>query len=216
MALLTNDDLVEAVQGWLFGRSDLASRAPDFIRMCEAKFNRKLDHPKMDQRATATINLNSDEPEFMSLPGDIVYMKRVRITTLPGKPKLKFTTLHQIQHLREENGDATGQPEWFAIVGDEMEFCPTPDQAYGLEMVYRKVVPALAAQGSGTNWLYALAPDAYLYGALLEAAAFLHEDERITVWANGFEGAITDLNGTGEKQANNAGPLVRRSNRRAY
>ncbi len=49
---------------------------PDFIRLCEAKLNRDLRSNKMEKRATALVNMDSDEPEFVSLPSDFQTMRR--------------------------------------------------------------------------------------------------------------------------------------------
>ena len=37
------------------------------------------------------------------------------------------------------------QPRYFTVFGDEIEFAPTPDAAYTIEMVYRQNIPPLAA-----------------------------------------------------------------------
>jgi hypothetical protein len=51
---------------------------------------------------------------------------------------------------------------------------------YTIEMVYRKNIPAFAT--NDPNWLLTLAPDLYLYGALLESAPYIKEDGRIQTW----------------------------------
>jgi hypothetical protein len=45
-----------------------------------------------------------------------------------------------------------------------------------------------------SNWILRDHPDAYLYGALLQAAPFLRDDERIAVWGGLFERAIDGIN----------------------
>jgi hypothetical protein len=42
-ALATYTDLVNEVQDWLFGRTDIAAKVDTFIRLCEAKANRTLN-----------------------------------------------------------------------------------------------------------------------------------------------------------------------------
>ena len=44
------------------------------------------------------------------------------------------------------------------------------------------------------NWLLREHPDVYLYGALLQAAPFLRDDERIPVWRSFFIDAINSIN----------------------
>jgi hypothetical protein len=215
MALSNYSELVSEVGDWLFGRSQVAAKVPTFIRLFEGKANRTLFVRQMEERARATIDLGTDEPEFVTLPGTFQTMRRVRLIESSGKPRLKFATGAQLDDLRSKNGNETGTPVWFSIVGDEMELFPTPNTAVTIEMVYRKNIPALTASAP-TNWLLTLAPDLYLYGALLEAAPYLHEDERISTWASGAQGAIEALNQLSQKATYDAGPLVMRRKGRSY
>lgn len=222
MTIASNTDLIQRVQDWLFGRSDLAARVPDFITLFEAKANRKLLCRQMEGRVVATIDPTSSDPDFLLLPDDFQTMRRVRLVNsqIPSfgggknKPRLKFATGAQMDDLRQKNVP-TGAPIWFSIVGNEMELAPTPDFAYGVEMVYRNYLPPLGGEDAlgnliTTNWLLALAPDAYLYGALMEAAPYLHEDDRIAVWSSGVQSAFDDLNQLSDEASFNAGPLVMR------
>jgi len=184
----------------------LIARIPTFIQLAEAKFNRQLFVRQMEQRATALVNPASSEPEFISLPADFQSMRRVRLTDVAGKPCLEFRSGVQIDEYRFGTSNVAGRPRYFTVFGDELEFAPTPDAAYTIEMVYRKNIPPLAANES--NWLLTLAPDLYLYGALLESAPYIKEDGRIQTWALGFSAALNDLNNLGLTSTFNAGPMA--------
>jgi hypothetical protein len=217
VSISSYSDLIARCQDWLFGRTDLAARVPDFITMFEAKANRNLLCRQMEARAVAAVDLTSVEPEFICLPPDFHSMRRVRLLGAPttnGKPRLKFATGAQIDDLREKNV-APGVPLWFSIFGAEIELCPVPDNAYSVEMVYRTYLLPLGAVNA-TNWLLALAPDAYLYGTLMEAAPYLHEDDRIQVWSSGVSAAFDDLNKLSDEATFNAGPLTVRRKGRGY
>lgn len=208
MAISTYTELQTAVENWL-ARTDLDDRIPEFISLAEAKFNRALRCNQMEKRSTASIDTGTDDPEFIALPGDFQSMKRVRLSSVSGKPQLEFKAQAGMDEYRTSIGNLTGYPRYFTIMGDELELCPTPDSNYTIEMVYRAYIPALAS--NSTNWLLALAPDAYLYGALMEASAHIKEDERVTLWAAGLKQAIDGLNGLAMDQAFGAGPLVMRT-----
>jgi hypothetical protein len=212
----TYDDLVIQVGSYLFGRTDLQAQIPVFLRLFEAKVNRKLMCRQMETRVISTIDLTSVEPEFISLPPDFQTMRRVRLVngTDPKKPKLLFATGQQIDDLREKYPNP-GQPIYFSVFGSEMELLPVPNFAYQVEMVYRIYITPLTA-ASETNWLFDLAPDAYLYGTLMEVAPYLHDDERIPVWAQGVQAALDGLNTLSEQALYNAGPLVMRRRGRGY
>lgn len=208
MAIATYSDLCTAVANWLGGRSDLTSRIPEFIALAEAKFNRSLKCPQMETRSYTTVNTSSTEPEFVSLPGDFQTMRRIRLSGVTGKPQLSFVSQTQGDQIRYSRHNTTGRPAYFTVFGNEIELIPTPDSAYELEMVYRANIPALAS--NSTNWLLTLAPDAYLYGALLESAPYIKDDERVALWAAALTNTIDAINSLGLAQSFNAGPVSMR------
>lgn len=187
----------------------LIARIPTFVQLAEAKFNRLLFVRQMEERSTTTISTSTTEPEFISLPSDFQSMRRVRLSYVTGKPCLEFKSGTQMDEYRFGTGNVTGQPRYFTIFGTEIELAPTPDAAYTIEMVYRKNIPDLAT--NSTNWLLTLAPDLYLYGALLESAPYIKEDGRIQTWGSGFSAALDGLNNLGLTSTFNAGPMVVRT-----
>ncbi len=58
------------------------------------------------------------------------------------------------------------------------------------------------------NWLLINHPDAYLYGALMEAEPYMKNDQRIATWAQGLSAAIDAINSASNDAAFNAGPLA--------
>jgi hypothetical protein len=192
----------------------LIARIPSFIQLAEAKFNRQLFVRQMEQRSTAVVNLASSGPEFISLPSDFQSMRRVRLSSVAGKPSLEFRSGTQMDEYRFATADVAAQPHYFTVFGEELELAPTPDAAYTVEMIYRQNIPALASNAS--NWLLAMAPDLYLYGALMETAPYIKEDGRIQTWGLGFTSALNDLNNLGLASTFNAGPMTVRSSERVW
>ena len=184
----------------------LIARIPSFIQLAEAKLNRQLFMRQMELRSIAVVDLTSSEPEFVALPSDFQSMRRVRLSSVPGKPCLEFKSGTQMDEYRFATCDVTGQPRYFTVFGDEIELAPTPDATYTIEMVYRQNIPPLAS--NVTNWLLTLAPDIYLYGALLESAPYIKEDARIQTWGLGFASALGDLNNLGLTSTFNTGPMA--------
>lgn len=207
MAINTYATLVTAVTEWLAREEDgtLIARIPDFITLFEAKVNRDLFFTQMEKRSTTTVDLGSDEPEFITLPADFQTMRRIRLSSVSGKPAISFLSGTQIDDRRSYFNNITGQPTHYTIIGTEIELFPTPNDEYTIEMVYRANVPALSSSNTG-NWLLTLAPDFYLYGTLLESAPYIKEDGRIQTWALGYASALDGLNKLGERQSFDAGP----------
>lgn len=221
MAIQTLSDLTSSVGAWLFGRTDLTAVIPDFIALFEAEANRTLFVRQMEARAVATIDVTVPNVDFLPLPGDFQTMRRVRLLNATnGIKSLRYMTGGQMDDRRDRTVDTPGEPDFFSLYGSVIEFFPRPAQNYQLEMVYRTNLPALGSIVSGvqvtSNWLLTMAPDAYLFGTLTQAAPYLSDDERIPTWSAGMQKAIKQLNDLSEEALYNAGPLVQRSRRRGY
>jgi hypothetical protein len=184
----------------------LIARVPTFIQLFEAKMNRDLSCRQMEVRAKTLTDPTSTEPEFIALPADYQNMRRIRVTSIPGRPLITFMSTVQMQEFREKTGDVSDTPLYFTIFGNEIELAPTPDNVYTIEMIYRQSVPSLSDTNT-SNWLLQEAPDLYLYGTLMETAPAIKEDNRITTWAQLMVNARDSLNDSSANAEFNAGPL---------
>ena len=206
MSITSYAELQTAIGNWL-ARDDLTIRIPEFITLAEAKLNRQLRCQDSEVRAITTINLLSAEPEFISLPLDFQMMKSLRLQSVTGKPRVQFLAQEQLDDYRTSINDQVGRPLYFTVFGIELELAPTPDDSYVLEMIYRSVLPALSATNT-SNWLLEVAPDAYLYGALLEAAPYMRDNDQLQVWGSAFQATIEALNQQTQEAKYSAGPLA--------
>lgn len=183
MSLANYGALKAAVAGWL-RRTDLTEQIPDFIALAEAQMNRRVRARRKILRASSTI-----DAEFMGLPDDFAGVRTFRA----GTGTLACITPEQMAQLKDGAAAAAGEPTRYAIVGGEFEFDRVPAAPLDCEIAYAQAIPALS-DTAPTNWVLQACPDAYLYGALLQAAAYLKADERIETWAQLFATAIDDLN----------------------
>lgn len=94
----------------------------------------------------------------------------------------------------------TGAPQFYADYDyQHWLITPTPAAAQTLEVLYYEQ-PALLGDDNQQNWLTEYAPDLLLYAALLEAAPFLKNDERIQTWQAMYDRAAQALNGENLKR----------------
>ena len=63
---------------------------------------------------------------------------------------------------------------------------PTPDAAYNFEVLYYERIQPLDSSNQ-TNWFTIYAPQALLYGSLLQAMPFLKNDERMGMWQQQYD-----------------------------
>ncbi|UCC88210.1 MAG: hypothetical protein JSV81_02595 [Anaerolineales bacterium] len=184
MAITTYAELKSAVADWL-NRDDLDAAIPNFISLAEAQFNRTMRHRKMVTRSDATL----DTPYF-AVPADWLENIRFQLNTNPIVPLL-YVTPEQAAEERQKYS-ASGQPLFFSMVGQQFQVVPSPDTSYSAELLYYAKIPALS-DGNTTNWLLSESPDVYLYGALVQSAPYLKEDERISVWAGLYQRFFDDM-----------------------
>ena len=63
---------------------------------------------------------------------------------------------------------------------------PTPDTDYTFEVLYYERIQPLDSSNQ-TNWFTIYAPQALLYGSLLQAMPFLKNDERMPMWQQNYD-----------------------------
>ena len=189
MALSTFTELKDAVADWL-DRSDLTARIPDFITLAEARVNRDLRIRAMEVRSTMTTTAGK---QYFNLPTNYIQMRNIQLNTNPVTP-LEYITPEMLDRLY--GSSTTGKPRAYTLIGDEIQLSPIPDSTYSLEMAfYEKFAPLGDGTGGSvvSNWLTSNAPDVLLYGSLLEAEPFIKNDERIGLWVNAYNSAVTKI-----------------------
>lgn len=191
MSLANYADLISAIPDYLFGRSDLTARIPDFITLCEAQLNRRLRVQQMEGRFTSTLNQAGDATDaYLAAPTGMITFRRLALTSSTPIRLLEYMTPDEM-YSKWNDVNFRRPPKNYSIIGANIQFGPIPDQAYTIEGDYYQQLPPLAT--NSTNWLMTAFPDIYLYGSLKNAAPFIGNDSRITVWNQLFEQAVTEL-----------------------
>lgn len=202
MALSTYSELKASVADWL-NRSDLTSAITDFVSLAEAQMERKLRTRQMLSRATATI-----DTEYAAVPADFLESKSFKLNTNPVTA-LGFETIDSLDNLAVTYPSAS-KPLFFSVVGGQFRFLPVPDTSYTGELAYYAKLSKLSDSNT-TNWLLTAAPDAYLYGTLMQAAPYLQDDARITTWSALYMAALEDLQVSDDRSATSGGALIARA-----
>ena len=200
MAISTFAELSTAAANWL-DRSDLTDRIPEFIALAEARFNRVLRIRDMETVSTA-ISTAAGTREY-SLPTGFVQMKEFHLTTDPLTP-LAYITPEMMSRLWA--GSATGKPQVFTIIADNVRLGPSPDAVYTTSMLYYKTFTALSTDNTTSDML-TKNPDVYLYGTLLEAEPFIMNDARVPLWLAAFEKAVGDIQNQDNKDRHSGSQL---------
>lgn len=139
------------------------------------------------------------------IAGTSVYLKpdRWRDTvsmnfgTGPTSNRRKFIFPRSYEYCRTywPDSDERAEPEFYADYGfSAWLIVPTPVAAYPWEITYYQQPPFLDAVNQ-TNWLSDYAPDALLFGSLMQCEPFLKNDERLKTWGALYAQAVAGLNG---------------------
>jgi len=103
--------------------------------------------------------------------------------------------LRKYEYLREYAPDptVTGVPAYYADYDyTHWLVAPTPADAYDFEVLYYERVQPLDSTNQ-TNWFTIYAPQALLYGSLLQAMPYLKNDDRMGMWQQQYDLIINTL-----------------------
>lgn len=190
MSISTYDQLKSAINAWL-NAPEIDQAIPTFIALSEAKFNRRIRDYRMVKRATAQI-----EAGYSVVPTDWLQTIRFQLNTTPITT-LEYVTPDQAAEERVRFV-SSGQTRFFTVIGKQFQFIPAPDAAIEGELTYYSKIPSLSDQ-TASNWLLDVAPDAYLYGALMEAAPYIEDANKLSAWGTLLEQSLQALRIEGER-----------------
>jgi hypothetical protein len=185
MAITNYTQLKSTIADFL-NRDDLTAVIPTFISLAESRINREVRHWRMENRATTTLN-----SQYESLPPRFIAPIRLTLTDSPTY-ELEVVSQAQMLDRRSQALDEAGRPQYYALTQGELEFFPTPDENYTLEMTYYEALNALS-DSNANNWLLTNYPDVYLYGSLIHSAPYLSDDARAQTWAALYQSSIDAL-----------------------
>lgn len=191
MSITNYTQLKSAIADFL-DRDDLASVIPTFIFAAEKQMEKEIRHPRMMRRSEGQI-----DSRYSPVPPTWLETIRLHVSGDPSY-RLELTSLDDMLQLREQTGGTPGRPTHYAHFGENIEVFPNPDTAYDIELMYYEKLPVLSDSNT-SNWLLEVAPEAYLYGALLHSAPYLKDDARMQVWGSLYAGAVAGVNNQAEQ-----------------
>jgi len=114
-----------------------------------------------------------------------------------GQPIVQRSMDYITQYQSESD---QGQPLYYAEYDyDHWALAPVPDSNYPVEIIYYSRIQPLD-QENQENLLTREAPQALLYGTLLQAQGYLKSLDKIPVWKGYYDDAISALTGEDAKR----------------
>ena len=167
-----------------------------FIQEAEERILKNVELPDFRKNVTGTSTASST---YLFAPSDFLSPYSLSVISSNVYHYLLFKHVSFIRDYTT-NPSTTGLPKYYAVF-DENTFilAPTPDSNYTFELHYKHRPASLTAGAdSGTTWLSTNAPDALLYGTLVEAATFLKVPEEVAQYEQRFVSATAALKRLGE------------------
>jgi hypothetical protein len=172
---LTYDNLTSTVLQYL-ERNDAATVAqiPTFITLCEFEIAQQIKTLGQQQVVQSTMTAGG---AVIAKPAR--WRKTVSMNLTNGT-SIQPVYLRKYEYIRSYASSSTAQatPVYYGDYDyQNWIVAPTPDQNYSFEVLYYERIQPLASDNQ-TNWLTQNAPNAMLYGTLLQAMPFLKNDQR--------------------------------------
>lgn len=181
----TYDSLVLNIQQYM-ERNDVEfiAQIPNLISLAESCIAAELK--TYMQLIVVETNLAQNQ-EVLNKPAR--WRKTVSMK-VNGAPILLRSQDYVAQYLSESD---PGQPKYYADYDySNWNFAPAPDQSYPVEIIYYAEIQPLDESNQQNLWT-AIAPQAMLYGALLQAQGYLKALDKLPVWKQYYTDAITAL-----------------------
>jgi len=201
--MMTYDNLASDIEKYL-ERTDTVTveKIPTFIGLAEQVLAADLKFLGNLTVATSTMVLGEaiiDKPAR--------WRKTVSMNVTVGGQRNPIL-LRKYEYLREYWPDPAEQdvPLFYCDYDyTHWLIAPTPDDDYAYEVLYYERVQPLDSSNQ-TNWFTQYAPQALLYGSLLQAMPFLKNDERIPMWQQQYAAIVNtlkteDVSRIGDRQA---------------
>jgi len=183
--VMTYDSLVANIADYMErDDADFLAQIPNLIALAESSIAAELK--TYLQLIVVETNLAANQT-VLNKPAR--WRKTVSMK-VNGQPILLRSQDYVAQYLSESSG---GQPQYYADYDfSNWNFAPAPNASYPVEIIYYAEIQPLDASNQQNLWT-AIAPQAMLYGALLQAQGYLKALDKLPVWKQYYTDALAAL-----------------------
>lgn len=183
--IMTYDSLVLNVQQYMERNDpDFIAQIPNLIALAESSIAAEL---KTYMQLIVVETSLAQNQEVLNKPAR--WRKTISMK-VNGDPVLMRSQDYIAQYLSQSD---SGAPKYYAEYDySNWNFAPRPDQSYPVEIIYYAEIQPLDAQNQQNLWT-AIAPQAMLYGTLLQAQGYLKALDKLQMWKGYYTDAITAL-----------------------
>ena len=182
---MTFDSLVLNIQQYMErDDADFIAQIPNLIALAESSIAAELK--TYMQLIVVETNLATNQT-ILNKPAR--WRKTVSMK-VNGQPVLLRSQDYVSQYLSESSG---GQPVYYADYDySNWNFAPAPNQSYPVEIIYYAEIQPLDENNQQNLWT-SIAPQAMLYGSLLQAQGYLKALDKLQMWKGYYTDALAAL-----------------------
>ena len=199
MAGFTNSSLKTAIQDYLDNsETTFTNNLDNFIQTTEERILKAVQLPVFRKNVTGSVTASDT---YLAAPDD--FLAPYSLAVLDGSNNYSYLLLKHVSWIRDYTPAVatTGEPLYYAIFdNDSFILAPTPNSNYSVELHYYYRPNSLTTVSSSSQtWLSENAPNAMLYGSLVEGAVFMKSDpQTIALYDSKFQEALGMLKLLGE------------------
>ena len=192
----TKSSLKTAIQDYLeSSETSFTNNLDNFIKSAEERILKSVQLDVFRKNVTGTATASNT---YLSAPSD--YLSPFSLALVDGSNNYNYLLQKHVSFIRDYTPAeaTTGEPKYYGEFDDNtFILAPTPDSNYTFELHYRPA--SLTSLGdSGETYLSKNAPNAMLYGSLIEGCIFLKNYEALPVYEQKFQSAILEMKNLGE------------------
>ncbi len=200
MAVINSYATLQTAIADYLARDDLTTFIPNFVQNCENKLYRSLN--LRNEETALNVAISSG---VAAVPSDFKALKFAYYDATPVS-LLRWVGVEELYNDYCDRSE-TGTPLVISREGSNFAFGPVAADGTLKGIYYAKPT---ALRTASTNWYTSNAPEVLLYGSLLEAAPFIHGDERIPTWSQLYNDAVATLRAENRNAEVSMGSLVQR------
>lgn len=187
-------ELTAAIKGYAendfpstVGSFTSANQIATFVKQAEQRIYNTVQFPSLRKNVVGSTTSSN---KYLSSPADFLAVYSMAV--IDGDGAYTYLLNKDVNFIREAypTPTDTGLPKYYALFGptttndtpptitNELTFIlgPTPDAVYSVELHYYYYPESITTASSGQTWLGDNFDSVLLYGALMEAAAFMKTD----------------------------------------
>ena len=198
----TYSTLKSAIQNYTDSiETTFVANLDNFIKAAEQRILNSIDLQYFRKNVTGTVTAND---QYLAVPTDYLASFSLSVISSSNKEFLLEKDVNFVQSINP-NSATTGTPKYYAFFDiNNFILAPTPSANAVAELHYFYRPDSLTAGGdSGTTWLSTNAPNAMLYGSLVEAYIYLKgEPDLMKLYTDRFMESLVRLKDYGEAREN--------------